>query len=655
MASGAKAGGHRVRAMLALGSLMGALVAFGGGSATAQNEFPGAAQFSGYSHGSNVQAHVLDAAAAGPRVADVETTFSGSAVNSQGVKEIPNEMGVDVVPKAGVASPSLDPAGKQAYGKGSAVEVGLGNTLPISDTNQIGLPGPTEAASTPAARNDGKPVLNSSESGLADKNVLTVPGDPLVYAQAADDQAAAVYNNKTCPVGQPLSYGRAHAAKAQVVDAGAALPDGSFGAPIVSAAASAFGDTRNEADSRSFTYLSSNGDGTYGLVTETHMTFAPISLLQTSPNAPPPIVIEILGEWVFRATATGKPGGSSISYSVIGPSNDPDTPIIRVWLGATKFTDLPALEVKRKDLFGTAGIDIPGQPLVHLTLGESPRAIQDGVDPKLTAAAPAVTAPDGTHAAAAADVVRLTALDAGGGTTVAGLRVGHVEASATVPANGIKCTFPVTKTSDKDPVNAGDTFTWSITIPSDAHALDGLACDITAMSATDNTSVVNGSPSFKLISADHGGVISGSAPNYTINWPALGGYKNGSPPTVVHITGQIANTTTQGQIKDTVNVVANLGNCTGGGTLTGDALASFLGTAKLVGTGGTLNGSNVATVLGTGLLAGPTVNGGSVLPLKLPATGGRTTELAGFSAVAMLLGLALYRITRKATPSRIKK
>ena len=77
--------------------------------------------------------------------------------------------------------------------------------------------------------------------------------------------------------------------------------------------ASAFGDTRNEADSRSFTYLASNGDGTYGLATETHMTFAPISLLQTDPAAPPPVVIEILGEWVFRAVATGKPGGSSIT------------------------------------------------------------------------------------------------------------------------------------------------------------------------------------------------------------------------------------------------------------------------------------------------------------------------------------------------------
>ena len=114
--------------------------------------------------------------------------------------------------------------------------------------------------------------------------------------------------------------------------------------------------------------------------------------------------------------------------------------------------------------------------------------------PKLTAAAPPVLAGDGTHAAAAADVVRLTGLDAGGGTTLAGLRVGHMEASVSVPQNGIKCTFPVTKVADKDPVNAGDPFTWTITIPSDSHALDGLACDIVSMSATDKTSVVSGSP-----------------------------------------------------------------------------------------------------------------------------------------------------------------
>ena len=183
MASRARPGGRRVRAVLALGALSGALFAFGGGSATAQNEFPGPAQFSGYSHGANVQAHVLNVP---PRLGRgwLTSRRSSPAPPSMlsGVKEIPNEMGVDVVPKPGVAAPSVDPAGKQAYGKGSAVEVGLGNNLPISDTNQIGLPGPTEAAATPAVRNDGKPVTNSSVTGLADKPLVTVPGDPLVYA-----------------------------------------------------------------------------------------------------------------------------------------------------------------------------------------------------------------------------------------------------------------------------------------------------------------------------------------------------------------------------------------------------------------------------------------------------------------------------------------
>jgi hypothetical protein len=654
MASGAKAGGRKVRAVLALGALSGALFAFGGTAARAQNEFPGPAVFSGYSNGSNVHVDALNAGATGPRVADVETTFSGSAANSAGLKEVPNEMGVDVVPAPGTKSPSVDPAGKQAYGKGSAVEVGLGNNIPISDTNQIPLPTPAEAAAAPAARSDGKPVTNSSVTGLIDNPLVTVPGDPVAYVKAASTQAAAAYNPRTCPIGQPLSYGRSHTATAQVLDAGKANADGSMGGPVVSAQASAFGDNRSENDARSFTYLVSNGDGTYGVASETHQTFAPIALLGTDPTAPPPVVIEVLGEWVFRAVATGKPGGAKVTYAVIGPSADPDPVVIRIWLGATKFTDLPALEIKRSQLFTPTGINVPAAPLLDLTIGEMQRALQPGVTiPKQAAAAPALQAADGTKAAGAADVVRLTALDAGGGVTLAGLRVGHSEASVSVPAGGIKCTFPVTKTPDKDPVGAGDNFTWTISIPSDAHALDGLACDIVSMSAVDKTSLVTGNPSFTLTGASDGGVITGTAPNYTITFPNLGAYKNGDPPKLVTITGKIANSTAAGQIKDAVDVTANLGNCTGGGVLTGDALASFLGSAKLVGTGGSVQGSNVASILGTGTLSGPTVNGG-VLGLKLPATGGPTTELGIFALIAMTLGYAAYRITRKATPVKTK-
>jgi len=659
MASGARAGGRKVRAILALGALSGALLAFGGNAAQAQNEFPGPAVFSGYSNGSNVHVDAINAGATGPRVADVETTFSGSAVNSGGLKEVPNEMGVDLVPAPGTKSPSVDPAGHQVYGKGSAVEVGLGNNIPISDTNQIPLPTPAEAAAAPAVRSDaptGK-VTNSSVTGLIDNPLVTIPGDPVAYVKAASTQAAAAYNPKTCPIGQPLSYGRSHTATAQVLDAGTANADGSMGGPVVSAQASAFGDNRSENDTRSFSYLVSNGDGTYGLASESHQTFAPVALLGTDPKAPPPVVVEVLGEWVFRAVATGKPGGAKVTYSVIGPSADPDPVVIRIWLGATKFTDLPALEIKRSQLFTDTGINVPAAPLLDLTIGEKQRALQPGVAiPKQAAAAPALEQADGTKAAGAADVIRLTALDGGGGVTLAGLRVGHSEASVNVPAGGIKCTFPVSKVADKDPVNAGDSFTWTISIPSDSHALDGLACDIVSMSAVDNTSIISSSkPSFTLTGASDGGVITGSAPNYTITWPSLGTYKNGDPPKVVTITGKIANSTAAGQIKDAVNVTANLGNCNGGGVLTGDALATFLGSAKLVGSGGSVQGSNVASILGTGALTGPTVNGGSVQALKLPATGGPTTELGIFALAAMMLGYGAYRLNRKAAPAKSDK
>ena len=104
----------------------------------------------------------------------------------------------------------------------------------------------------------------------------------------------------------------------------------------------------------------SNGDGTYGLATETHMTFAPISLLQSDPALPAPVVIEVLGEWVMRAVATGKPGGAKVTYAVIGPSADPDTRRDSGVAGSGRRSPtLPALEIKRSQLFGTAGVNVP--------------------------------------------------------------------------------------------------------------------------------------------------------------------------------------------------------------------------------------------------------------------------------------------------------
>src|SRR5439155_3258860 len=96
-------------------------------------------------------------------------------------------------------------------------------------------------------------------------------------------------------------------------------------------------------------------------------------------------------------------------------------------------------------------------------------------------------AADGTRAAAAVDVVRITILDqpvAGSARTV-DLRIGHMEVTAAVPAGGVACRLPVHKSDDPTFVDPGGTFAWTISIPSRPDALDGMTCDLVDITASD--------------------------------------------------------------------------------------------------------------------------------------------------------------------------
>ncbi|MEY2568353.1 MAG: hypothetical protein QOE35_2882 [Actinomycetota bacterium] len=415
-------------------------------------KFPGA-QFSGYSTGTNVHADVLRTAAAGPVLADAEIATSGAALSSTGFAPngIHNEENQAVVPTPGSPTSSVDSTGKESFGRGTGLEVGLGTNLPNDDLNQLILGGLAEAGAQPAQRSDGDPVVSATDTGDVDTTLATIDqGDPLLYAQALLGHARARFDETQCLTDGNLSEGEGRAAKAQLVDTSSNAATSDLDAPLVDVNSDFFGTPRAAADTQSFSYLVPNPDGTFGLTTETHMTFAPIGLLQTDPNSPPPIFVEILGEWVFRATSTGKPGGSSISYTVEGLSTDPDTPVIRIYLGATKATDLPQIEIKRSQLFTDSGIVVdippgPGPKLLSLTVGEDPRAIADpNVAPDPTSDPTEAT--NGTLASGAADVIRISALNAApldpNGPQVAGVRIGHVEAKAQVPADGIACPPP---------------------------------------------------------------------------------------------------------------------------------------------------------------------------------------------------------------------
>jgi hypothetical protein len=169
------------------------------------------------------------------------------------------------------------------------------------------------------------------------------------------------------------------------------------------------------------------------------------------------------------------------------------------------------------------------------------------------------TAPDGTVAAAAVDVVRLGVLpSAADGRATVTVRLGHMEARAAVPAGGVRCRIPVRKTVDRNPQNPGDRFTWTITIPSTATALDGTACEVVALHAVDTASASPG-VRFVLLSASRGGVIDGT----TVAWADLGPYRPGDPPIVVTVSGQLGPRSEAGAITNTVSVAGTLDHCRG--------------------------------------------------------------------------------------------
>jgi hypothetical protein len=518
-------------------------------------DFP-AADFSGYSSGAAIHAGLLQAATDGPRLVDTEVAFSGAAVASQGFKgAIHDELKQAVLPAAKVAS--------KAYGRGAGIEAGTGIGLPNDpNAHQVILAGVAESAAPPSGP-------------LVTKELGPVQAAPVAYASLVRGQAQPVFGEETCVLGQPISYGLGYAADVQLLNGGATTPQGSFTQPLLAADV---GDPvdRTVSQSKSFTYLAANGDGTFGLVSETRQTLAPVTLFKGTLNE---LTIEVLGEFVFRAVATGKPGGARVDYAPDGAPT-PTAPILRI----LRPGDAPT-ELTFEQVFGKEGFIAPSNPLVALALGEDPRAIAapgQAADPK---SAPEL-AENGTSAGGAVDVVRLTLPDPAPADAPKALeiRVGHMEARAAVPAGGIRCKIPVRKATDPEVVMAGEPFTWSITIPPQSSSLLGLACDLIGVSAVDTSSADPG-VEYTLESASNGGVVSGTS----VEWSNLGNYHPGDPPIVVTVSGRVAPTSAAGVLNDTVDVTAALGNCTGGALgnqLVGIAkveTAAITGVASLVG------------------------------------------------------------------------
>ncbi|MGI8683914.1 MAG: LPXTG cell wall anchor domain-containing protein [Acidimicrobiales bacterium] len=576
---------------------------FAGGTAPVGAQVPAAqANYSGYSTGTVVHADALTVGQT--RVSDTEVAFSGASVASKGTGAITQPSGaaagsivneLEQVVQPPLPNTTLDSnlQGDRTFGRGSGLEIGLATSVGTDvNANQLLLAQRALASAPPS-------------TGLITKEVGPIKVDPAAYASLVRGQAQARWNGDSiCVLGEELSTGLGFAADTQLLNLGAASPGNDpFPGPLVTADAPT--PQRSVSQSKSVTKLVPQTDaaGTkigdnFGLMTETRMTIAPITLLA---NTPTPITIELLGEWVLRTVATGLPGQAQVFY---GPgTTDLSTPVISIIQTGVVNTILSL-----QDLLGPTGLGpivIPG--LLNIAIGEDPRGIGD-----TTAASAPTKAADGTVASAAVDVIRVSLLDGAGavagalvpGLTALDLRVGHMESRAQVPAGGIKCSIPVSKTADKQTVNAGETFTYNITVTNPFAD-----CELTNVRVVDN-------------------ITAGNGVKYTVTGTNPAASSTSNTQVVFNDIGPIPAKQSK-SVTITVAVAANsaAGQFTDNATATGNcATGSAQGGAKIT---VPVSGETTVTV--------PSVTGG-----QLPATGIEQLPRTGSTGPALALaGLGL--------------
>ncbi|MDQ2727616.1 MAG: hypothetical protein M3Y91_07100, partial [Actinomycetota bacterium] len=505
----------------------------------------GAAVFNGYGTGTELQLGALTFG--GMSVAQVGQGLSSASTNSTGLATAINS-------ESGNAVNPADP-GFKAYGSGSGLDLGLATT---AAQEQALLAGKATAMAPPP-------------SSPPPKLIGPINLAPIATAQALRGDASAVYDpaGQTCPLGQPIASGRGDAANVQ---AASVLPNG---VPIVNTAGAAGGTTT--ANSTSKTFLSSNGDGTFGLTSQSSEIIAPVTVnllgiatLQltvagSTPNSPVALNAVTTGNasgasvslasndvinvalGIGAATPTPLPG-FPIAVSQLGPSGvhinldtatlgNAATGLLGALTGAVQ--NVPALGMALMNLVGPTsplGMTIAGilngaggaiSGVANLSLGSldldaTPHAINGS-------ATSAATVVGGTLASGAVDLVHLNLGLSGtiAGATIpalgiANLFVGHLETKAALNAP-ILCTIKVLKTATPSTVQAGNNFEYDIFVP-DPATIPELACSLANVNVVDTISddPGQGNPTFQVVSTNDGGKVNqSSATNATVTWTGL--------------------------------------------------------------------------------------------------------------------------------------
>lgn len=488
---------------------------------------PTAPGIKGYATGQVL--HVDALSASGVDIAQAAEAWTGSVVDSTGVKQIVNEVDNIVFPAA---------ANKKTAARGSGLELGLG--VDQATENQLQL----QIAKASAPPNQ-HVVEEIPPGGL--------PASPLAYASLLRGEAEANWgpDATTCVFGRDLASGIGYAADLQLLETGETNQDGSLGAPLLAVDADPDDPDRSVAFSQSHNFLAVQQDAQgkplglkFGLVSEVRMTIAPVTIGDA-------VTLEFLGEWVLRTMAGGVPGSAHVHF---GPGEvSPSTPVLRI-IQDNEVTDIIRLQDILTDT-GLPTIEIPG--VAEIRIGQPPHAIgnQD---------APPAVAGNGTSASAAIDIVSVELADG----DLADLRFGHMEVATQVPAGGIDCGVPVSKTASPKGTTVGGAFTVSIKVD------NPFGCDMTNVKLVDKITT-EGSAKFQVLSTtpQANSVPAGSnLDSGTITWDNIGPIPKGGSKTVkVTLRAQGGG----GIIRDIATATALLGNCEGegdGSTLVGNSL-----------------------------------------------------------------------------------
>ncbi|MBV8691143.1 MAG: hypothetical protein JOY57_05750, partial [Actinobacteria bacterium] len=266
----------------------------------------------GWATGTDVHADALQTGLppTGMQVLNAEVAFSGASARTSGSSpRLVNEMQQEVQPALPFTGTPADPklGGSLAYGRGSGLEVGLGQTLPANNptipVNKVALSAPPNQEETADPAN--------------------IPAAPLLSASLLRGHAKV--SSDGSQLKNPSGQGDGYAADVSLLDTGASMVN-PLPTPLVSTSSNT--PDRATVQSTSTSKLVPFGDH-FGIVSEVRETIAPVTLFK---NTPMQTTIEVLGEWVLTVTANGT-GATAIHYGPDPKVTAPTTPVIRVSQG----------------------------------------------------------------------------------------------------------------------------------------------------------------------------------------------------------------------------------------------------------------------------------------------------------------------------------